>query len=73
MRKTTQTSHKQLYLRRTQIDNLICMQKPTTQCHSKKNTPYSQILRVKIICSTNSELERICKLLQEQFTKRAYD
>ena len=50
--------------------NLIFMQSPTTQRHSKK---YSQILRVKRICSTNRELESNCKVLQEQFTERGYD
>ena len=39
----------------------------------KKRIPSSQILRVKRICSTNSEFERNCKVLQEQFTKRGYD
>ena len=39
----------------------------------KKSIPYSQILRVKRICSTNSEFERNCKVLQEQFTKRGCD
>ena len=39
----------------------------------KKSIPSSQILRVKRICSTNSEFERNCKVLQVQFTKRGYD
>ena len=34
---------------------------------------YSQILRVKRICSTNTKFERNCKVLQEQFIKRGYD
>ena len=29
-------------------------------------------MRVKIICSTNSELEHDCKVLPKQFTKRGY-
>ena len=33
--------YKQLYLRRTQIENLIFMQNMTTQCHSKKYTVQS--------------------------------
>ena len=39
----------------------------------KKSIPSSQILRVKRICSTNSEFERNRKVLHEQFTKRGYD
>ena len=35
----------------------------------KKRIPSSQILRVKRICSTNSEFERKCKVLQEQLKK----
>ena len=49
------------------------MQYPTTQRHSKKIYRPSQILRVKRICSTNSEFERNCKVLQEQFRKRGFD
>ena len=39
----------------------------------KKSIPYSQILRVKRICSTKGEYECSYKVLQEQFTKRGYD
>ena len=39
----------------------------------RKSIPYSQILRVKRISSTNSEFERNCKVLQEQFVKSGYD
>ena len=39
----------------------------------KKSIPYSQILRVKRVCSKNSEFERNCKVLQELFTKRGYE
>ena len=39
----------------------------------KKSIPSSQILGIKRICSTNSEFERNCKVLHEQFTKRGYD
>ena len=38
----------------------------------KNSTPYSQVLRVKRICSKNSEFECNCKVLQEQFTERCY-
>ena len=65
--------YKQLHLKRMQTHNLIFMYNPTTQRHSKKSIPYSQILPVKRICSANSEFERNCKVLQEQFTKRGYD
>ena len=39
----------------------------------KESIPSCQMLRVERICSTNSEFERNCKALQEQFTKRGYD
>ena len=39
----------------------------------KKSIPYIHVLRVKKICSTTSEFERNCEVLQEQFTKRGYD
>ena len=39
----------------------------------KKKYSDSQIRRVKKICSTNSEFNCNCKVLQEQFTKRLYD
>ena len=38
----------------------------------KANIPYSQALRVKIICSTDNELHQSCKSLQEKFIKRGY-
>ena len=38
--KEEQQRLQKLYLRRTQRDNLIFMQNPTTQRHSKKNIPY---------------------------------
>ena len=40
---------------------------------TQKSIPSSQIMRVKRICSINSELERYCKILHEHFTKRGYD
>ena len=39
----------------------------------KKSIAYSQILRVKRICSTYSEFECNCKVLQVQFTKIYYE
>ena len=39
----------------------------------KKSILYNQMLSAKRICSTNSEFEHNCKVLQEQFTKRCYD
>lgn len=39
----------------------------------KRSIPYSQILHVKRIFTVNSELDRNCKVLQEQFTKRGYN
>ena len=39
----------------------------------KESILCSQILRVKRICSTNSEFECNFKVLQEQFTKRGYE
>ena len=57
--------YKQLYLRRTQIDNLIFMQNMTTQCHSKKYTVQSNTASQKIKVN--------CIVLQRQFTKRGYD
>ena len=39
----------------------------------KKSIVYSQIFRVRTICSTNSEFECNFEVLQEQFTKWDYD
>ena len=62
--KYNEKGYKQLYLRRKQSDNLIFMQNLTIQHH---------LMRVKRICSTNTEFECICRVLQEQFTKRGYN
>ena len=39
----------------------------------KENIPYSQALRVKRICSINSEFEAHINTIKDQFVKRGYE
>ena len=65
--------YKQLYLIK-KTDSLFYLHAKSDHPASlKKSIRYCQILRVKRIGSTNSKFERICKVLQEQFTKRGID
>ena len=65
--------YKQLYLIK-KTDSLFYLHAKSDHPASlKKSVRYCQILRVKRIGSTNSKFERICKVLQEQFTKRGID
>ena len=39
----------------------------------KESIPYSQALRVKIICSTNSKFQTHINTIKDQFVKREYE
>ena len=71
--KMNNRGYKQLYLRRTQINNLIFMQNMTTQCHSKKYTVQSntasqkslfnkQLIRTQLYSSLQKEVMTILRL-----------
>lgn len=71
--KMNNRGYKQLYLRRTQINNLIFMQNMTTQCHSKKYTVQSntasqkslfnkQLIRAQLYSSLQKEVMTILRL-----------
>ena len=38
----------------------------------KKSIPYSQVLRIKIICSTLTEYKKHCAILKQNFIERGY-
>ena len=63
----------QTTLFKKKTNNLIFMQNLATQRHSKKVLPTVEYCVSKKNYLTNSEFERNCKVLQEQFTKKSYD
>ena len=65
--------YKQLYLLRKQTENYHLHLKSDHPGLLKKGIPYSQIVRIKRICSINSEFSCNFKILQEKFTERCYD
>ena len=68
--KTNNRGYKQLYLRRNHTESYL-HGKSDHSASLKKCILYSEILHIKKICSTNSEFERNCKVLQKEVRTHA--